>query len=292
MQSMTGFGNSSGSIGGFEFEVVIKSVNGRYLEVRTHIPRKYISLESDIVKLAKQAFVRGTVDVHIHFAHQPTKGNVEFRVDIAKDWLKKASSAFKELKVDVPLTAQDILNIPDFVQVSETQVITDKEKKKVFECVSQALDKCNKERAREGASLQSACLGYAADFIKMHGAIAAERTKYAGELFARAKEKYEKLLREYGGNLNEERLLQEVAHLVERSDVEEELIRFLEHVRNVEKLLKVKGSEGKKLDFYAQELLREVNTIGSKSQYATITERVVALKGKIEQFREQVQNIE
>lgn len=289
---MTGFGNSKGSIGDFEFEVVIKSVNGRYLEVRPHIPRKYMTLESDIVKLVKQAYARGTVDVHIHFTHQPPKGDVEFRVDVAKAWLKKATAAFKELKVDVPLTAQDILNIPDFVQVSEAESISEKEKKKVFECVKDALEKCNKERAREGASLQSACLGYTADFAKMHAAIASERSKYSSDLLSRAKEKYEKLLKEYGGELNEDRLLQEVAHLIEKSDVEEELIRFLEHVRNVEKLLKSKTSEGKKLDFYAQELLREVNTIGSKSQYATITERVVALKSKIEQFREQVQNIE
>ncbi len=289
---MTGFGNSKGSVGGFDFEVVIKSVNGRYLEVRPHIPRKYMTLESDIVKMVKQEFVRGTVDVHIHFMQQPPKGEVQFRTDVAKVWIKKATAAFKELKVDAHLTAQDILNIPDFVQLSDAQPITDKEKKKVFDCVQQALKNCSKERAREGLSLQSACLGYTADFSKMHGFISSERAKFSKELFARAKEKYDKFLNEHGVAVSEERLLQEVAHLVEKSDVEEELIRFLEHVRNVEKLLKGKESEGKKLDFYAQELLREVNTIGSKSQYATITERVVGLKSKIEQFREQVQNIE
>lgn len=289
---MTGFGNSSGSFQQLALEVVVKSVNGRYLEVRPHIPRKYLSMESEIIKMCKNAFSRGTVDIHIHFGHQLPKGEVVFNTTVAKQWMQKAEKAFKELKIKPEFTAQDILNIPDFVQMSEANNITDKEKKLLLQCVEQALEKCQKERAREGMELQKVCLGYTQDFIKMHGQITSERAKFSDEIYKRTKERFEKLLKDQNISASEERLLQEVAHLVEKSDVEEELIRFLEHVRNVEKLLKSKGSDGKKLDFYAQELLREVNTIGSKSQYATITEKVVALKSKIEQFREQVQNIE
>lgn len=292
MQSMTGFGNSSGSFQQLELEVIVKSVNGRYLEIRPHIPRKYVSLESEIIKICKNHFVRGTVDVSVHYGHSVPKGEVSFNTEVAKVWLKKAQKAFKELKVDAEFTVQDLLNIPDFVQLSESSSISDKEQTLLLNCVKEALKKCQKEREREGEQLKAVCLGYVNDFIKTHAAIKTEREKYSQEIFARTQEKFTKLLREHGSPVNEERLLQEVAHLVEKSDVEEELIRFLEHVKNVEKLLKSKGSDGKKLDFYAQELLREVNTIGSKSQYATITEKVVALKSKIEQFREQVQNIE
>lgn len=292
MKSMTGFGNSSGSLQHLELEVIVKSVNGRYLEVRPHIPRKYLPFESEIVKLCKQSFARGTVDVHIHFGNQLPKGEVVFNSPVAKQWIQKAEKAFKELKIKAEFSVQDILSIPDFVQFSEAGTITDREKKTLFQCVSDAISKCQKERTREGAELQKTCLGYTQDFIRMHGQISTERAKYTQEIFGRTKERFEKLLKDQNIAASEDRLLQEVAHLVEKSDVEEELIRFLEHVRNVEKLLKSKGSDGKKLDFYAQELLREVNTIGSKSQYATITEKVVALKSKIEQFREQVQNIE
>lgn len=289
---MTGFGNSSGSFQQLELEVVVKTVNGRYLEIRPHIPRKYLPLESEIIKMCKQSFSRGTVDIHIHFGHQTPKGEVIFNTSVAKTWMQKAEKAFKELKVKPDFTTQDILNIPDFMQTSETNSISDKEKKLLFQCVGQALEKCHKERMREGAELQKVCLGYAQDFVKMHGQITSERAKFSEEIYGRTKERFDKLLKDHNVTASEERLLQEVAHLVEKSDVEEELVRFLEHVRNVEKLLKSKGTDGKKLDFYAQELLREVNTIGSKSQYATITEKVVALKSKIEQFREQVQNIE
>lgn len=289
---MTGFGNSNGSVGNLEMDVVVKSVNGRYLEVRTHIPRKYLSLESDIVKICKKYFTRGTVDVHIHFVRQFTKGEVAFRTDVAQEWLEKAKLAFAELQFDVQFTTQDILSIPDFVQVQDVNAISDQEKKCVFDAVLSAIENCQKERAREGLNLQATCLNYTFELKKSHREILSQRELYMQDIFTRTKEKFAKVVKEYSINTNEDRLLQEVAHIVERSDIEEELTRFLEHIKNVEILLNSEGSHGKKLDFYAQELLREVNTIGSKSQYVTITQKVVSLKSCIEQLREQVQNIE
>jgi uncharacterized protein (TIGR00255 family) len=118
--------------------------------------------------------------------------------------------------------------------------------------------------------------------------------KLRDQLVAEAAQKMQERLAKIMGKieLDPQRVLQEVAHLVERSDIEEELQRFGEHIKNVVLLFKEASAQGKKLDFYAQELLREINTIGSKSQSAKITEIVVGTKNTIEQLREQIQNIE
>lgn len=292
MKSMTGYGNSSGVVEGSTIEVIVKSVNGRYLEIRPHLPRRYLSLESEAIQLCKKQLQRGTVDFHIHVSQLAAQGEVTFRAEVAKKWLAQARKAFKELKIQPEFTAQDILAIPDFVQVGEAHVLTPKEAKTVLSVLEKAIGQCKSEREREGTKLQAICLNYVKDFRQLQSDISQDRVKYSQEIMVRMRSKLDKILQDRASEIQEERYLQEVALLVEKSDIEEELLRFAEHVKNVEKLLKSKGSDGKKLDFYAQELLREVNTIGSKSQYANITEKVVALKSKIEQFREQVQNIE
>ena len=292
MKSMTGYGHFMDTVDGSTIEVVVKSVNGRYLEIRPHLSRRYVKLESDVVKLCKKNLSRGSVDVHIHASPSGTQQGLIFRTDVAKKWLAQARKAFKELKIEPQFTVQDVLSIPDFVHTGDARELTPKETKSVFIILEKAIELCKKEREREGEKLQEICLGYVNDFRQIHGEIGRDRIKYSQDILERLRLRFDKIFQDRGAPISEERLLQEVALLIEKSDVEEELLRFTEHVKNVEKLLKSKGSDGKKLDFYAQELLREVNTIGSKSQYASITEKVVTLKSKIEQFREQVQNIE
>ncbi|MBY0384980.1 DUF1732 domain-containing protein, partial [bacterium] len=185
----------------------------------------------------------------------------------------------------------DLLNhVPGFVSSEDSLEIPTKEKQAFFKTLQLALTACEKARTVEGDFLRKTCLSYVNELSKNRDSLVKLRDILISETATKMKERLEKIVGSM--ELDPQRLLQEVGHVVERSDIEEELQRLGEHIKNVAGLLKSPEAQGKKLDFYAQELLREINTIGSKSQSAKITEIVVATKNTIEQLREQIQNIE
>ncbi len=289
---MTGFGRSAAAAEGVTVEVSIKSVNGRYLEVRPHLPKKYYAFENEIIKLVKSQLQRGTCDVYIQRSTSADVEDIEFnfKTRTAKKWLGQFRKTLKELKIEDNLTAQDLLQIPDFIQTQEAQQISTSEKNAMIKAVKAALEKCVEERTREGDFLRKVCVNHLTALSEMVSALRSLREAYIESAQPRIQERLKKLLADI--KTDENRLVQEAAHLIDRTDIDEELERLQEHLVHVQKLLKQKETSGKQLDFYAQELIREINTIGSKSQSAKITETVVKVKNTIEQFREQIQNIE
>lgn len=295
MYSMTGFGHSQVKIGGVQIDITIKTVNSRYLDVKPHLPKKYLSIENEIVKITKDFFRRGSCDIYIQRAETHSQDSLEifFQMSVAEDWMKQMRAALKQLKVDAPITVQDVLSIPSFVQVKENNAISAQEKKAFLKEFKKAVELCAEERLREGKQLIKQCLHYVDTLSELSKKMQSMR----GEFTASAKENLESRLQTVLSSkaitLDSGRLMQEVAILIERTDIEEELVRLQEHIIHVKKLLQEKKeSIGKKLDFYAQELLREVNTMGSKCSSAKITELVVTAKNTIEQLREQIQNLE
>jgi uncharacterized protein (TIGR00255 family) len=293
MKSMTGFGQASAQVEGVTIEVSVRAVNGRFLDIRPHLPKKFAAFESEMSKLVKKQFVRGTCDIYVQriVGAEQVEVQFHFQKKIAKKWLEEFRRVLKDLKMPDTITARDLISIPDFAQVSEVSVVGDKEKAKFLEAVKKAVEACRAEREREGESLRKVCLQHLSDLKVRLKTFKALRAEFMAEAPGKLREKLEKILQ--GAQVVEPaRLLQEVAILADRSDIEEELNRLAEHIKNIEQLVASPESQGKKLDFYAQELLREVNTIGSKSSSAKIVETVVSAKNLIEQFREQVQNIE
>ncbi len=293
MQSMTGFGRADAVVDGINLDISVKSVNGRYLDVRLHLPKKYLVLESEVQKIAKKTISRGTVDIYVQRSHKGAGSNspVRFQTALAVAWLKEFRKTLKELKISSEVTAKDLLtHVPDFMVTDDGAELSAKEKQAFLKTVHQALAACQESRSKEGEFLRKTCLGYTTVLAKNCEALSKLREAFISDAPPKMKDRLEKLLGSV--ELDPQRVLQEVAHLVDRSDIEEELVRLGEHVKNVVGLLKSQEAQGKKLDFYAQELLREINTIGSKSQSAKITEIVVSTKNTIEQFREQIQNIE
>jgi len=289
---MTGFGRASLSAEGVTIEVSIKSVNGRYLEIRPHLPKKYYAFENEIIKTLKANFQRGTCDVYIQRAGSDESEDVDFqfKTAVAKKWLAQFRKSLKELKVPDNLTAQDLLHIPDFVQAQEATQPSAREKAALLRVVKQSLAQCIAEREREGEFLRKTCLSHVSSLANTVKELQNLRHEYVEGAQPRLSDRLKKLLGDVQADPH--RLVQEVAHLIERTDIEEEIHRLQEHVGHVTKLLNQPDTGGKKLDFYAQELIREINTIGSKSQSAKITETVVKAKNIIEQLREQIQNIE
>lgn len=293
MQSMTGFGRADSLAGGVNLDISVKSVNGRYLDVRAHLPKKYISIENEIQKIAKKYFNRGTVDIFVQRSAQNTVGSlgVRFQAKVASEWVNELRKVLKPLKMSGDVTVRDLLTyVPNFMSMDEDAELTTKEKQQILKTLEQAIVNCASAREKEGQFLKKVGLEYMQDLTKFRDQL----LKLREQLIAEASQKMQDRIAKIMGKieLDPQRVLQEVAHLVERSDIEEELQRFGEHIKNVVLLFKEASAQGKKLDFYAQELLREINTIGSKSQSAKITEIVVGTKNTIEQLREQIQNIE
>jgi uncharacterized protein (TIGR00255 family) len=290
IRSMTGFGAGRGAAAGEELDVEVRSVNHKFCEVKVRLPREYAALEIEAAKLVKERLARGGVDVSIR--RGAGAGALAPRVDV--QLAEAYARAFAELQARLGLgtgaTLADILSADGVVRLEERDVDLDAARSALRSALTAALDALVEMRAREGAAL-ARDLSARLDTIQTLAARVAELAPHAVEHHrARLEERIAELSR--GIPLDPARLAQEVALLADRSDVAEELTRLASHVAQVRALLASDEPAGRKLDFLVQEMHREVNTTGSKSQSADIAAVVVALKAEVERMREQVQNVE
>lgn len=292
MKSMTGFGQAKMRSAEVSLDVTVRSVNGRFLETRIHLPKEYFAFESEIKKKVAVFFQRGTVDVYV-FRRPGEKAEppkISVNIEFAKQWMKSYKLLAKNLKMPADFNLESLIDREGVLSVDQTVSVSAAEKKHVLAAVEKALDACQKERSREGNSLKN-------ELLELLSALG-EITERIYELRSRANEQLsEKLLQRlkslnFPGEIDPQRLAQEVIIQVDRGDVSEEIVRLREHVQHMKKFLGGADPAGKKMDFYTQELLREINTIGSKSSLSDLTENVVNAKATIEKIREQVQNIE
>ena len=296
MKSMTGFGNFRAQNNEVSIEVSIRAVNGRFLETRFHLPRGYFPYEAELKKKFSGLVIRGTVDIYISRKIKTTvsSGRILINTKLAMEYLKAFKKLSTDLKINEHVRLEHISKQPDVIQVEESDTLTQHEVsllKKTFEA---ALKKFDIERAREGVALKKDLQKNLKDLQKHINKIAKLRDEANKTLQDRFEAKVKaRLPKEVAGlQMDPQRISQEIVIQLEKADINEEVTRLTEHILNFDKLVELQVAEGKKLDFYTQELLREVNTIGSKSQVAGITEAVVEAKTLIERIREQVQNIE
>jgi uncharacterized protein (TIGR00255 family) len=194
------------------------------------------------------------------------------------------------LPTDKSVLAERLLSLPQVFEVRESLGATGPEKKALLKAFQIALNKCQAERLREGASLRKILLMRIKSLSKLVNEMGRHREEVNAELEKRIKERLRKL--GFVGVVEPTRLAQEIVLNLDKVDISEELERLREHMSSCERYMAEPNEQGKRLDFYSQELLREVNTVGSKANHAAITEKVVQAKGLIESFKEQVQNIE
>ncbi|MGE0762055.1 MAG: YicC/YloC family endoribonuclease [Bdellovibrionales bacterium] len=287
--SMTGYGAGRAQTKEVEIEVTVKSLNGRFLEARCHLPREHAAFERDIKKLLAELVLRGTVDVYVNRRARGQSG-LELVVDdaAARRYLKAYRDLAKSLGIKPDPNMKDLVNQPEIMswRTSKTQ---SSEKAVLLKALNLALKSLNEERRREGKAAEkhlTALLQKMLSYVGRMGELAASARK---ELAKRLEERLSRT--PVGDKVEPARLNQELAIYLDRADVEEEIHRLREHLRQCQELLKGSGHPGKKLDFYTQELHREVNTIGSKSPLPELTQVVVDAKAVIEQMKEQVQNI-
>ena len=292
MKSMTGFGRVSHAPDQLEIDLSLKSENGRFLELRFHMPREYAAFESEFKKIVGRKIARGTVDVYINrrLGVATEAIDVQVRTPLAKKWLKAYKTLAKDLKLKGQPDLEMLARVPDVVKLEERTQVQEDEKEKLVELLEKAVQVCDQERLREGKSLQTELtrlLNQLGEKVKLMESVRTEANK---ELERKFKERLDRMGLE--GTVEPQRLAQEIVIQIDKTDIAEEIQRLREHLKAYIDLVEGKESNGKKMDFYAQELLREVNTIGSKSHVTSLTTAVIDAKSIVERIREQVQNAE
>jgi uncharacterized protein (TIGR00255 family) len=290
IRSMTGFGAGRASAGGEQLDVEVRSVNHKFCEVKVRVPRELSALEVDAGRAVKERVARGGVDVTVR--RGGPGGGVAPRVDVA---LAEAyARAYEEIRARLGLRGElsiaDIVAAEGVVRLDERALDLEGAREALRMALGQAIDALLAMRAREGEALARDLAGRL-DTVEGVVARIAELVPQSVEHHrARLAERVQELTR--GIALDPGRLAQEVALFADRTDVAEEVTRLRSHLAQVRALLGSGEPAGRKLDFLVQEMHREVNTIGSKSQSAEIAALVVTAKAEVERMREQVQNVE
>jgi len=288
---MTGFGSGRAIVGTEEVAVEFRSVNGKFCDVKPRLPRELQALEAAAVRQVKERIARGAVDLFVHRS-AADGGDLIPKVDEAlADRYVEAFRALRDrLGLAGEVTLADVIGAEGVLSVEHRSPDLEAAEQALRAALDEALDRLVAMREREGRALRDD-LAARLETIRGHVARVAEEAPAA---VRQHQERIAQRVEELTGGipLDPQRLAQEVALLAERSDVAEEITRMESHTAQFARLLEADEPAGRRMDFLVQEMLREVNTIGSKSQWAPIAALVVELKAEIERIREQVQNVE
>jgi uncharacterized protein (TIGR00255 family) len=292
---MTAYGRGEVETATHKWTVELKSVNHRFLELALNLPRRLWALEDRFRKLIKARVARGRLDMQLSWESLAEK-SVTLRLD--EGVVAEVRAVLEQLRhagnTPEPVSLQHFLHFAD-VMVAKEQATQDLDMEATWEtvsqAVSQALDLLEEMRAVEGAALAADLAVQLADIRREAGRIAEQAPRLPQLWREKVMGRLAELFPE-GSPVDETRLAQEVALMAERRDVAEELARLDSHLVQFQQTLETPGPVGRKQEFLLQELLREANTIGSKSGDLSISQAVLEIKGSLERLREQVQNIE
>lgn len=290
-RSMTAFARSSVTQKGETWSVEIRSLNHRFFEFSLKIPSVYCELEGKIKDLVHAEIGRGKVSVNVSQSFEAgSTGDIFLDESIIDFYVKNAARLGKKYKLSGTIGVEQVLAFPKVIVSRSPDVDVESAWQKIEKLLRQALKDLLKAKQVEGRELT-------ADIEERIGHIksAAERVRAAAagspeRYLVRLRERIRQILGDK--EIDDDRILREAALMAERSDVTEELVRLESHLKLFAGKVKLAGEVGRELDFFCQEINREINTIGSKSQYFDISQDVIEMKKELEKIREQVQNIE
>lgn len=293
MQSMTGYGSASRETGEFRVSFRIRSVNHRFLDLVLRMPEDLRPLEPSLRERIGKRLRRGRIELRLEVDDR-RQGAVEVQVN--RSWISAIQELSKELQesgLDLGrLRLGDLLKMPGAVHVSTVSDDGEAEAgREILAVLDEALEDLGSSRAREGEKLKDVLEGLLSTLSDLIGKLAAKQDSLRQNQRERLRSRIQELADD-AGLLDEGRLEQEIAILAERSDVREELDRLEAHVEHFRDAMNQPGAVGKKLDFIAQEIARELTTLGAKCRQTDVQQRNVDAKLVCEQLREQVQNIE
>jgi len=287
MESMTGYAFIEQSTDQFTFSIEVKTLNSKYLEVYTNIP-KILKYEDDTINtILKKSFERGKVEFNIDIYDWVESRPVHINKQILLKYYREVQKALSGLKIAANFSVDALLQL-DGVVHKERSILSKKSKNDIYNALQKSINATIKMRKKEGKSvkrdletslkiIEHACM----DISKQAHAVAEYQ-------FSRLKKSIESLLH---SKIDENRLYTEIAMLADKQDINEELSRMNDHIEKFKEIMAGEGQLGRQLDFLAQEMFREVNTIGSKSNNTVIAHKVVEVKNHIDKIREQCRNI-
>ncbi len=280
-QSMTGYGKGETD----SFRVEIRSINHKNLDIKLSLPQYLYCHELDIKKEVRKRFPRGRFEVYV-FKQEEGKRNLTLNMDVAREYFEALKSLKEELSIDGDISLNNIAAQRDIFLYEEEDI----ELPKLFDALGHALDELEKSRIDEGVALVNDITGRIEILNQCLSSIKSRRKEFIDGAKTRLYERLKEILE--NTPVDETRLIQETAVLIERSDITEEIVRAESHLIRIAELSVEGGSVGKKIDFFVQELRREVNTIGAKASDIDIIGQTVDMKNELEKIREQIQNIQ
>lgn len=291
IKSMTGFGAGDAETADFKVHIEVKAVNQRFLETNYHMPYSMNMFENQLTKKIKEYASRGKLDINIRFQDLRDKA-VTVKVDkgLVAAYGQALQEISSQLELSAPVTAAQIASYPDVLKLNEENADLEAAQPVLMQAMEQALESFVAMREAEGQNIQRDLLvriGTLENFV-------GELEKLAPEIVAAYRQRLENLLREYLAkeNIEESRIIQEVALFTDKVNYTEETVRLRSHFDQFRQIITAGEPVGRKLDFLIQEMNREINTVASKANSAGAAQFVVDVKSEIEKIREQIQNIE
>lgn len=291
IKSMTGFGRYETVTDEYRIAVEIKSVNHRYCDLNIKLPKKFNEIENTLRMMMKEIAERGKVDVYVSYEDYAGKGtHVHYHPQIAKEYVKVAAQVAKEFELHNSLSAERLLEFADVISLEEES----NDLESVFPIVTQTLQKAGEQfiasREREGEQLYQDIKGKLAYLLTLVAQVEERSPQMLQEHRQKLLEKVQELLGDR--KIDEGILATELIVYADKVCVDEETVRLRSHIDAMSETLDMQEAIGRKLDFIAQEMNREANTILSKANDKELSGIAINLKTEIEKIREQIQNIE
>ena len=291
MRSMTGFGRAEIERGKVRVAAEVRTLNQRFFELKLNLPRTWGEHEAEIRKRVQGVIARGRVELLVRCTSiGPPPAALRVNDRLAASYVKEISRLGRALGLTGKPGIEVLLHRPEIFQVSEEETDSRPGVQLGFTAIARALKALEAHRKREGKALR-------ADFVARINTITEavpriERLAEASrsEIVANFQKRLHDLIADLA--VNEKRLYEEASDAAQRADIAEEVTRLRVHLRGLRELVEGEGPVGKQIEFLLQEVNREINTIGAKSQSAALSRITVALKGEVEKMREQVQNVE
>lgn len=290
LKSMTGYGRTKGSITGYTLDVEVRTLNSKFLDIQLKTPKNLQSKEVEIRSLISEELRRGKVALTIELTEDASANADHVNHALFKQYFNEFKRLAEEVKANESELFRLALHSPDVMNSSNlTEEEIEKQWQESKPLIQEALEACNEFRLQEGASAEKELEAYIlniSDFLDEIVSLDPQRT----ELIAERIKKHQMEI-ESSDEFDKNRFEQEMIYYIEKLDISEEIVRLTNHLKYFKEVMSEKDSQGKKLGFISQEIGREINTIGSKANFAPVQKLVVGMKDELEKIKEQLLNV-
>ncbi len=289
IKSMTGYGKSECELPSKKITIEIKSLNSKQLDINARFPSIYREKDIEVRKLIGERLERGKVDFNLYCEQHGDVSNANINKGIVLNYYKQLADIYKELNLELTETSiQSLLRLPDSVKV-DYEELDEKEWVIILQKIEEAIEKLNNFRVQEGQALKEDIVSHIKNIMSLKDQV----LPYENERIEKVKQKLTEALGNLSGNVQSDpnRFEQELIFYLEKIDINEEKVRLENHCKYFLETIKEPIPSGKKLGFIAQEIGREINTLGSKANHQEIQKLVIVMKDELEKIKEQSLNI-